>query len=178
MKIDLAVWSTEAQAAISHGVDVIGNLIFTYPEIIAFEAGCAALALALWLLMRHQKNKPAKGELDEMKRRTELEATYADKVHDFMLDMLVKGEITRKEYKRDCRRFGVAFRLLDLLRPVRSKIGIKHKILRNVAANHATLPFIQAEKIPGPKPGKMPVLPSKPKARKVWVAVGKRRIAA
>src|SRR6266576_4501059 len=157
------------------GVDTVGTFILTYPELVVFEAGCAALALSLWLLWRWRKNRPTNGEQDEMKRRTQLESIYADKVHDFMLDMLHKRDITRKEYKRDCKRFGVAFRLLDLLRPPHPKLGIKHKVLHNVAENHKTLPFIQPG--PGPKPGEgVPVSPVKSK-RKVWVVVGKRRTA-
>lgn len=161
---------------LTRGVDGVGTFILDNPEFVAFEAACAALALSLYLLMRWRKNKTPQGEQDEMKRRTQLESIYADRVHDFMLDMLMKGDITRKEYKRDCKRFGVAFRLLDLFRSPKSKIGIKHRVIRNVADNHATLPFIQPG--PGPKPGEgVPASLVKPK-RKVWVVVGKRRSAA
>jgi len=165
--------------ATAKGLDAIGTFILEWPELVAFEAGCLALAILMAWWMRFSKRSPTtQGEEDEMRRMVQLESTYADKIGDFMLDMLVSGEITRKEYKRDCKRFGVAFRLSDLLRPVRSKIGIKYRIIRNVKNNHATLPFIQASKIPGPKPGKdVPVQPSKP-IRRVWVAVGKRRSAA
>jgi hypothetical protein len=180
MAIDVREWRMEATSAITdafgNSVDAVGTFVFNYPELVTFEAGCAALAGSLWLLMRYRKNRKTQGEVDEMKRIVQLESTYADKIHDFMLDMLVKGEINRKEYKRDCKRFGIAFRLLDLLRPVKSKIGMKHRVKRNVAANHATLPFIQAGKIPGPKPGEVPALPRK--SRKVWIAVGKRRKTA
>lgn len=163
--------------AFDKGVNAVGIYILNNPELVLLQAACALLGIFLVLVSRI-KNKTPQGEQDEMKRRVQLESIYADKVHDFMLDMLWKNEITRKEYKRDCKRFGVAFRLMDLLRPVRSKIGIKHKVMRNIAANHSTLPFIQAEKIPGPKPGEnVPVSSVKPK-RKVWVVMGKRRSAA
>lgn len=166
---------TTISDALAKSVDVVGTFVLNEPELVFYEALCGILiAVLVWVLLR--KNKIPQGEQDEMKRRAQLDSVYADKVHDFMLEMLMKEEITRKEYKRDCKRFGVAFRLLDLLRPVKSKIGIKHRILRNVSTNHKTLPFIQP--IPGPKPGEgVPASPVKPK-RKVWVVVGKRRSAA
>lgn len=170
---------TTVSDAFTKSVDAVGTFILTYPEFVALAAGWVALAISLWLLIRwRKKNKTTNGEQDEMKRRVQLESIYADKVHDFMLDMLMKKEITRKEYKRDCKRFGVAFRLLDLLRSPRSKIGIKHRVLRNVSTNHKTLPFIQTKEIPGPKPGEgVLASPVKPK-RKAWVVVSKRRSAA
>lgn len=166
---------TTISDALAKSVDAVGTFVLTEPELVFYEAMCGLLLIILvWVVLR--KNKTPQGEQDEMKRRIQLESVYADKVHDFMLDMLMKNEITRKEYKRDCKRFGVTFRLLDLLRSPRSKIGIKHRVLRNVSANHKTLPFIQP--IPGPKPGEdVPVPPVKSK-RKVWVVVGKRRSAA
>lgn len=158
-------------------VNAIGTYILNEPELVLLQATCALLVIFLVLVSR-SKNKATQGEQDEMKRRAQLDSVYADKVHDFMLDMLMKEEITRKEYKRDCRRFGVAFRLLDLLRSPKSRIGIKHRVLRNVSNNHKTLPFIQTKEIPGPKPGEgVLALPVKPK-RKVWVVVSKRRTAA
>lgn len=176
--MNIVTWMQETTIsdAFAKTGDNVVRFVLDNPEIVTFEAGCAALALAIWLMMRRINTKKLpEGEQDEMKRRVGLESVYADKIHDFMLDMLVKGEITRKEYKRDCKRFGVAFRLLDLLRNPRSKIGIKHRILRNVAANHSTLPFIQPG--PGPKPATVvPNVARKPK--KVWVVVGKRRSAA
>lgn len=168
---------TTISDALTKSVDAVGTFVLNEPELVFYEALCGILLIILVLVLL-RKNKTPQGEQDEMKRRTHLESVYADKVHDFMLDMLMKEEITRKEYKRDCRRFGVAFRLLDLLRSPKSRIGIKYRILRNVSANHKTLPFIQTKEIPGPKPGEdVPVPPSKPK-RKTWVVVGKRRSAA
>ena len=168
----------EWRHAINSGVDAAVAFVAAWPELVAFESGCLVLAISLFWLINRKKTEKS-GEQDDMKRRVQLESTYADKIHDFMLDMLFKGEITRKEYKRDCKRFGVAFRLIDLMRSPRSKIGIKHRVLRNVKDNHATLPFIQADKLPGhPKPGEVPTLPSKPKAKKTWVAVGKRHKVA
>lgn len=159
------------------GVDAVGTYILNEPGLVMLQATCALLVIFLVLVSRI-KNKATQGEQDEMKRRAQLDSVYADKVHDFMLDMLMKEEITRKEYKRDCRRFGVAFRLLDLLRSPKSKIGIKHRVLRNVSENHKTLPFIQTKEIPGPKPGEgVLASPVKPK-RKAWVVVSKRRTAA
>lgn len=177
MAIDLLEWREQAITAASGAAEVAGTFVFDHPDVITVSAifGILILGHRWWV---NRKKKEPQGEFDEMKRMVQLESLYADKIGDFMLDMLVNGEITRKEYKRDTKRFGIAYRLVDMLRPVRSKIGIKHKVLRNVRANHATLPFIQAEKIPGPKPGEVPPpLPSKSK-RKVWIAVGKRRKAA
>lgn len=175
MTIDLIEWREAVTTAAGSAVDAAGTMVFDHPDAVTIAAilGVVVAAHRWW----PRRKKDTQGEQDEMKRRVQLESTYADKIHDFMLDLLTKGVITRKEYKRDCRRFGVAFRLFDLLRPMRSKNGIKHKVRRNVAANHATLQFIQAEKIPGPKPGEVPALPSKPK-RKAWVAVGKRHKVA
>jgi hypothetical protein len=166
---------TTISDTLRQSIDTVGTFVLNEPELVFYESMCGILLIVLVLVMRH-KNRPPQGEQDEMKRRVQLESVYADKVHDFMLEMLMKGEITRKEYKRDCRRFGVAFRLLDLFRSPKSKIGIKHRVLRNIADNHKTLPFIQPG--PGPKPGEgVPASPVKPK-RKAWVVVGKRRSAA
>lgn len=172
----------ELVKTVSEAIAKAGNataaFVLEYPGLVAFEL-IGILLVFLWWVTRKKKQTPQQvrqGEQDEMKRRVQLESTYADKIHDFMLDMLGRGEITRKEYKRDCKRFGIAFRLSDLLRPARSKTGIKHRVLRNVAANHNTLQFIQAG--PGPKPGEnLPNSPVKVR-RKVWLVVGKRRSAA
>lgn len=179
---ELVTWlqGTTLSDVLVRGVNSVGRFVMEWPELVAFEAGCAAVAGGMWLMLRKNKKRTPdqvkQGEQDEMKRRVQLEGVYADRIHDFMLDMLGKGEITRKEYKRDCKRFGIAFRLFDLLRPARSKTGIKHRVLRNVAANHSTLQYIQPS--PGPKPGEnVPVAPVRVK-RKVWLVVGKRRSAA
>jgi hypothetical protein len=166
---------TTISDALRQGIDTVGTFVLNEPELVFFET-CAIILILILVLMIRRQNRLPQGEQDEMKRRVQLESIYADKVHDFMLDMLTKGEITRKEYKRDCKRFGVAFRLIDLFRSPKSKIGIKHRVLRHVAENHKTLPFIQPG--PGPKPGEdVPVSLVKPK-RKAWVVVGKRRSAA
>lgn len=156
------------------------RFVFDNPEFVTLEATLVAILITVLLVRRFYPPKAkARGEVDEMKRRVQLESLYSDKIHDFMLDLYSKGEINRKEYKRDCKRFGIAFRLFDLLRSPRRQIGIKHRVLRNIALNHATLPFSQVNKNPGPKPGEdLPTLPVVPKPRKVWVVVGKRRTSA
>src|SRR5438034_417781 len=101
MTVDLKDWLQESTIydGTAKTVDAIGTFVLAWPELVAFEAGCLALTICMVLWVRAGKRLPkiTQGELDEMKRRTQLESLYADKVHDFMLDMLTNGEITRKE---------------------------------------------------------------------------------
>lgn len=145
--------------------DNVSNFVIDNEGILVFEVVAAVAAFALWRAM-HPKNKA-----DDMKRRTQLESTYADKIQDFMLQMLVDGDITRAEYKRDCKRMGIGYRLFDLLRPVKGKIGMKHRVRHNCdVINHST----SSGKIPGPKPGES-VTP--PKSRKKFLVVVAKKSA-
>lgn len=149
------------------------NFMFTNPGMTAIVAAVPAAIITAYVMVRLT---PRRDVDEEMKRRIKLETHYADRIHDFMLDDLVNGVITRKEYKRDLKRMGIAYRLWDLLRPMKAKKGIAHRVKHNCAVNHSTLAHIRADKIPGPKLGEAtpPSLPAK--QRKVYLAVvgGKR----
>lgn len=144
------------------------DFMFTNPGAAAIIAAVPAAVITSFFVMRKTQRR---GLNDDMKRRVQLESAYADKIHDFMLDMLVKGEITRREYKRDLKRMGIGFHLFDLLRPMKARKGIAHRVRHNCAVNHSTVEKIRPDKSLGPKPGED--IPSKPmkKARKVYLAV-------
>lgn len=162
--------------------DSLGSMLLSTVDFMFTNPGTAALvaavpaAVIVTLYVAKKMNR--QGLDDDMRRKVQLESHYADRIHDFMLDDLTNGVISRKEYMRDLKRMGIAYRLFDLLRPMKAKNGIKHRVRRNCAVNHDTLQFIKPGVIPGPKPGED--LPSAPvvKKRKIYlVAVGSKRAA-
>lgn len=144
------------------------NFMFTNPGVTAVLAAVPAAVLTTHLMSRMTTKR---GLNEDMKRRVKLEATYADRIHDFMFDLLCKGEITRHEYKRDLKRMGIGYQLFDLLRPMKARKGLAHRVKHNIAVNHSTMQHIQPGKIPGPKPGEDVPTSAPVKKRKVYLAV-------
>lgn len=175
--MDLLEWRVYTQDKLWSGMQSVGNFVMNHPELVVFETVGIAAVLAVWHVTRRLKRAPdEEAKVAEMKRMHQLDQIYADKMHDVLFEMYFAGEITKKEYKRDCKRFGIGWRLYDLLRPVKAKTAIKHKVRRNCAEMHSTLPFSQVRPNPGPKPGESspPPLPVV-KQRKLYVVVGKRK---
>ncbi len=162
------------QERVWQGLQSVGEFIVEHQGIITFEVVGISAVLIVWHVSKRLKKTPdEQAKVDEMKRQAQLDQLYADKFHDILFEMYFAGEITKKEYRRDCKRFGIGFRLYDLLRPVKARTAIKHKVRRNCAENHKTLQFIQSP--PGPKPGEdVPNLPVK-RQRKLYVVVGKQK---
>jgi len=165
------------------GIAVVGaiDLVTRYPEVILITAVIAAMTLAglaiamviSWSLHTKPRNEDA-----EMRRRLQLDSMYADRFGDALFDMLMANDIDRHEYKRACRRFGIAYRLSDLLTRKNSKRGLKYRVAHNCEVMHKQI-FKTQPRIPGPKPGEdvpvsKPVV--KPK-RKVWLVVGKAALS-
>lgn len=162
----------EVKSNALHGMQSVVTFVADNPGLVVFETVGIAAVLA-WYFSRKKKTPDEEARIAEMKRTHQLDQLYADKFHDLLFEMYFNGEITKKEYKRDCKRFGIGWRLYDLLRPVKAKTAIKHKVRRNCEINHKTLQFIQPP--PGPKPGEdVPSLPVK-RQRKLYVVVGKKR---
>lgn len=144
----------------TRSVDVLNH----YPGPIAIAAAITSSAVMAYSIQRWADKRRGKGDDTEMKRRAVLDQMYADDFGDVLFNRMMLGDISRHEYKRDCRRFGIAYRLGDLLVRKNPKRGMKYRIKKNCAEIHSS----PAPKLPDEK--SIPVL-SVPK-RKVWVAVG------
>jgi len=149
------------------------QFISNHSEIVVFETGCLATAIALIFVMRRME-RPQKPRDEEMRRRIQLDSMYADRFGDALFDMLMENVITRHEYKKACVRFGIAYRLSDLLVRKNSKRGLKYRVEHNCAVMHKQI-FKLKPRIPGPKPGEdVPTVQPVAK-RKVWLVIGKAK---
>lgn len=160
--------------------NAVGNTVYIldhYPGPITLVAALTGSALVAYWVSQWVKNHKPKDTDEEMKRRQLLDQRYADGFGDVLFDMLMKDEITRHEYRRDCRRFGIAYRLSDLLVKKNPKRGMSYRVKKNCSEMHRT-PYMGA-KLPGPKPGEgSPIVAVvSVKQRKVWVARLTRRSA-
>lgn len=162
--------------------DNIGHVsnFFAVNENVLFIAGWSSfVGVCTWVGLTYIKRwRDAKKEPDvelkvaEMKKRAYLDQMYADAFGDALFDLLYDDKIDRHEYKRACRRFGIAYSLSDLLVRKNKKRGMKHRVKHNIAVMHRTPSVVG--KIPGPKPGAdVPVVVLVPNVRKTWVATGK-----
>lgn len=139
-----------------------------YPGPIMIAASVAASSIVALLVMRWMQKQNQRRIADEdMKRRAILDQKYADGFGDVLFDMLHAGIITRHEYKRDCKRFGIAYRLSDLLVKKNPKRGMHYRVRKNIAESHHT-PDLRG-KIPGPKPGSDTPVAVVVVKRKTWL---------
>jgi hypothetical protein len=162
--------------SVQNTLDNIGEAAIVHSDALTVSIVIVVATCTMLLALRYANARKPVDEAEEMRKRLELDAKYADAFGDKLFDMLSNDEIDRHEYKRACRRFGLAFRLGDLLTRKNPKRGLKFRVLHHLNESHAT-PSL-AGKIPGPKPGEdVPasflVLKPVPQQRKVWVIAGK-----
>lgn len=157
-------------------LDNVGDFSVAHSDALTVVVVIIIASIVMLAALRYTNNRMPVDKAEEMRKRLILDSMYADMIHDGLLDKLHAGEIDKHEYKRACRRFGLAFRLPDLLNRKSKKKGMRFIIRRNITEMHRT-PSV-AGKLPGPKPGEdVPasflVLKSVPAKRKVWVMAGK-----
>ena len=169
MVVDLLEWRLGVQEYLGTALTGAAVIVMDNPAVVFFGALVLA-SLVTWGITR----RSTKGEAIAMvKRRVLLDEKYADMIGDGLFEMLCKDEIDRHEYKRACRRFGMAYRLSDLLVAKNKKRGMKSRILNNIR----TTKLLDASgnpiqpRIPGPKPGED--MPAPPMKQPKWVAKGK-----
>lgn len=162
--------------SVQNVLDQIGSSAVAHSDVITVALVVIILLVAMQVALRLLDNNQPINKAEEMRKRLILESMYANMIHDGLLDKLHAGEIDKHEYRRACRRFGLAFRLPDLLTRKSKKHGLRYIVRKNVAEMHAT-PSVQG-RIPGPKIGEeVPASPLVIKPlriqRKVWVVAGK-----
>jgi hypothetical protein len=143
-------------------VDVINH----YPGPVVIAVAIICTGVMAWSVQRWVDAH--KSDAD-MKRRAVLDQMYADDFGDVLFNRLMSGDIDRHEYRRDCKRFGIAYRLGDLLTRKNPKRGMKYRVTKNCAEMHRT-PDV-SDKLREKSNG-IPVVVSR---RKVWVVQGKMR---
>lgn len=152
------------------------SVLTHYPGLIFIACAIVGSGIVAYAVTRWMESRRPRDEEAEMKRKAKLDEMYLERFGDVLFNAYIKGEITGKEYRRDCRRFGVAYRFPFSL-TWRNKERVRRaKIIKNCAENHAT-PSL-AGKIPGPKPGEgqsVIAMVIKP-ARKVWVVQGSAKL--
>lgn len=154
----------------------VGNAAVEHSDVTTVAVVVVLAGIAVLAALRFTNNNMPADEAAEMRKRVLLDQKYADMIGDGLFDMLHAGEIDRHEYKRACRRFGIAFRLGDLLTRKNGTRGLAKRVRGNCAAIHATPSA--CGKIPGPKigedvPASPLVIKPVPIQRKVWVVAGK-----
>lgn len=162
--------------SIQNTLDNIGDASIAHSDALMVSIVIVVTTCVMLLAIRHINNRKPSDEAEEMRKRLILDQKYADAFGDKLFDMLCNDEIDRHEYKRACRRFGIAYRLRDLLTRKNPKRGLKYRVLRNISEMHRSPSLVG--RIPGPKPGEdVPasflVLKPVPTKRKVWVVTGK-----
>lgn len=119
-----------------------------HPEMVFFTVVFfLVLGLAWGFLVWNNRSKQERPEDREARlrrvirlmaqRKAKLDEMYADMIGDMLFNLWFTGAISRQEYRRDSRRFGVKYKLLDLLPRRNSKEAIKARIRKNVAAIRA-----------------------------------------
>lgn len=173
--LEMAAAIPDIGGSIQSSLDSAGGFVVAHQDAATVITVVVLSVAAMLLALRFIAKKPI-NEAEEMRKRLILDQKYADMIGDGLFEMLCNDEIDRHEYKRACRRFGIAYRLGDLLTRKNPKRGLKHRVIHHCNEIHRT-PSI-AGKIPGPKPGEdVPasflVLKPVPTKRKVWVIAGK-----
>jgi hypothetical protein len=162
--------------SIQNALDDVGNAAITHSDALMVSIVVVmATGIMLWAF-RHANSRKPVDEAEEMRKRLIQDQKYADAFGDKLFDMLCNDEIDRHEYKRACRRFGIAYRLGDLLTRKNPKRGLRYRVLHHLALNHATPSLVG--KIPGPHPredvpASFLVIKPMPVQRKVWLVAGK-----
>lgn len=174
--MDLLAWRMQVPEYISQGLNGFAAVVINYPG--AVFAGTVGIlgSLAVVGAIRHIRSK-SRGEDDMARRRVLLDEKYADMIGDGLFEMLLKDDIDRHEYKKACRRFGIAYHLSDLLVAKNKQRGMKSRIKNNIRMTKlldASGDPIQP-RIPGPKPAEVVPVPQmkQAKAPKRWIAKGK-----
>lgn len=135
-------WSEYSTAVIStaalSGAIVVAYLSRNYIEKTLYTVRSYAYGTALYL--HHRGNK-----MSQMRRDKFLDDIAMEAVSDRFEEMALKGEITYADKTRAYRRFGIKFRLYDLI-PTRTveavKAGIRLRLERKV---HAPVPLPSEE---------------------------------
>lgn len=175
--MDLLDWRLEMQAYAGTALTGAIDFVSRHPSEVTMAAIGSLALIGLGALVRHvRSDKVIEGDVNEMRKRVMLDEKYADMIGDGLFEMLCRDEIDRHEYKKACRRFGLAYRLSDLLVANNKKRGIKKRVHANAKSMKLLDPSgepIQPN-IPGPKPAEVvPVPQMKRSAPKRWIAKGK-----
>lgn len=165
---------------VQYYLDGLGNTAVQHSDAFTVVAVIAATTVAMLAAFHFAKKKPV-DEAEEMRKRLELDAKYADAFGDKLFDMLCNDEIDRHEYKRACKRFGIAYRLHDLLTRKNPKRGLRFRVLHHISQIHGTVPVTARDGQPrkfGPHPSTdypatMLVIKPDVVQRKVWLVAGK-----
>jgi len=166
IRVDIQQWIAEQGGAFIGVIDA-------HPGPFLCATAIVGTGAMMWAVLRWKENRRPKDEVEEMRKRLKLDQMYADRFGDALFDMLMADEIDRHEYKRACRRFGIAYRLHDLLTRKNPKRGMKKRVLHNIEVMHRSLPPVPPP-IPGPKPGEgVPTVAVVVRTKKVWIAKGK-----
>jgi hypothetical protein len=171
----------EVGERIQYALDNVGRAAIANSDALAVAVVVFVAALIMWVALHAINTRKPVDEAEEMRKRLELDAMYADAFGDKLFEMLCNDKIDRHEYKRACRRFGIAYRLNDLLTRKNPKRGLRFRVLHHIAEIHNTVPTLSRKGEPrklGPHPSTdhpAAVLVIKPAVvqRKVWLVAGK-----
>jgi len=148
--------------------DGFGDIVIRYPGVVFTVAAVTSTLVVYGYIQQWMNSRKPRNEDEEMRRRIQLDQKYADAFGDVLFDMMYRGEITRHEYRRDCKRFGIAYRLSDLLTKKNPKRGLRYRVTKNCEEMHRT----PTPKLPPELPHQQPTVVVVAK-RKVWLASGK-----
>lgn len=163
-------------------VDQATSIINQYPGPIMIACAVVGTGIVAYYAQRWMdKRKPTTDEV-EMKRRAQRDEMWADRFGDVLFNAYVKGEITGKEYRADCRRYNIAYRFPFSLSYRNKERALAARVKKNCAEVHHTPAVARngERKQLGPVPGSdLPsvtlVIP-KPAVRKVWVVHGTAKL--
>lgn len=163
-------------------MDVVNSTIEVlnhYPGPVLIVAAIVCSGVMTWSVLRWKEYQDKKNADNDMKRRAVLDQMYADDFGDVLFNRLMSGDINRHEYRRDCKRFGIAYQLGDLLQRKNPKRGMKYRVSKNCETMHTSpnvrdkLIFHGHDRPPQNPHNNSPVVVVT--KRKVWVVQGKLR---
>lgn len=178
MLVTLERFKEDCEALATQVYQALNSLMLDNPLIAMMWSTVAAIIVVIIAVRIIDGRKPKTGFEDMAAKQAELDKIYADKIHEFLFDMLHRGDIDKKQYRRDLERFGQKYRLTDIIRTRKPKAFIRIRVKHNVKMMRLLTMRTKPGVIPGPLSGMdLPTIPLTPVAiqRKVFVVMAKKR---
>jgi len=163
-------------------VDQAAAIITQYPGPIMIACAIVGTGIVAFYAQRWMDKRKSSANEVEMKRRAQRDEMWAERFGDVLFNAYVKGEITGKEYRADCRRYNIAYRFPFSLTWKNKERALAARVKKNCAEVHHTPALARngEKKLLGPMPGSdLPsvtlVIP-KPVERKVWLVHGTAKL--
>lgn len=147
--------------------------------VLSFIISVTIFLILCTLLLKKIYRRSKQGAAYKMaQREAYLDRLFADVIGDGLAQLLVAEKISDQEYRRAFKKFGMKYKLTDLLPRKTHPEAIRSRIMSNIKSTKLVDQYgnpIQPS-IPGPKPAEVVVSTSPSKEPRRWVLVGKLKL--